>query len=81
MPKLVATALLAGGLLATTGYGLTQGSGDGPPAPAAKALPPAKANEAKVPEVPRTAMTEQSIRTALAQPIGSTPIEGLLNRR
>ena len=71
--KLVATALLAGGLLTTAGFGLTQNPGDGPPA-AARIDKGGKTNALKSPVAPKTpdaakaAMTEQSIRAALAKP-------------
>ena len=71
--KLVATALLAGGLLTTAGFGLTQGDGDGPPV-AAKAAPPAKTKtpEAKIDlgmgadTAPR--LTEAQVRKQLSTP-------------
>ena len=88
LTKLVATALLAGGLVTTAGFGLTQGSGgDGPPGPAAKAAPPAKPDTPKVPDAtekpdapakpdaPKVAMTDQSIRAALAKPSPIRTIE------
>ena len=66
--KLVAAALLAGGLLATTGIGLTQGPGDGP---AVKLDAPAK------PDVLKAPMTDQAIRAALAKPSLVLPAEGI----
>ena len=66
--KLVAAALLAGGLLATTGFGLTQGPGDGP---AVKPDAPAK------PDVLKAPLTDQAIRAALAKPCPIRPAEGI----
>ncbi len=60
--KLVGAALLAGGLLATAGFGLTQGGG--PPV----AVKPAE---------PKPAMTDQAVRAALAKPIRAGNLEGL----
>ena len=79
--KLVATVFLAGGLLATTGFGLTQGVGDGPPAAADKAAPPAKPDAPKAGEKPKPSdtpkaaavSTEAQARTQLAKPVVAVP--------
>jgi RNA polymerase sigma factor (sigma-70 family) len=85
MTKLVATALLAGGLLTTAGFGLTQNPGDSPPvaAKAAKAAPPKKpdATPPKADEKPKptdtpkatAALTEAQARSQLAKPIADVP--------
>ena len=76
LTKIVATALLAGGLVTTAGFGLTQGSGDGPPAPATKVAPPKKPDPTPKDDAKPVAvatLTDVQVRTQLAKPVANVP--------